>query len=228
MKPTLVFDYDGTIHNTMAIYEPAFREGYAWLTENGYAPRQEIPAERIAGWLGMNSRDMWDSFLPELPAEIKEEVSARIGCGMVERIRSHQASWYAGADQALDELKSGGYTMVVLSNCKKAYREANWKEFGMARWFDAFYDCESFGFAPKTEIIGEVRKSFAPPYIVIGDRRNDMDCAAACRAAFIGCRYGFGRDGELQGADLSADSVTELPGQIESLCIYGGKQGGQL
>lgn len=219
MKRTLVFDYDGTIHDTMAIYGPAFREGYAWLTENGYAPRQDIPDARIAGWLGMNSRDMWDSFLPELPDRIKEEVSARVGRGMVERIGSHQARWYSGAKEALDKLRSDGYTMVVLSNCKKAYREANWEEFGMARWFREFYDCESYGFAPKTEIIREICKRFAPPYIIIGDRRSDMDCAAACKAPFIGCRYGFGRDGELQGADLFADLVTDLPERIRTLCI---------
>ena len=33
MKPTLIFDYDGTIHNTMVIYESVFRKNYEWLVK---------------------------------------------------------------------------------------------------------------------------------------------------------------------------------------------------
>lgn len=32
MVKTIIFDYDGTIHNTLGIYEPAFREAYQWLS----------------------------------------------------------------------------------------------------------------------------------------------------------------------------------------------------
>lgn len=217
MKPTLIFDYDGTIHNTIVIYEAAFRQCYQWLAEEGLAPAQEIPSEQIAGWLGMNSKEMWDSFLPELPREVKEAASRRVGSSMVEQILAHQAIWYPGASQVLDILKSEGYTMVIVSNCKIAYHEANWKEFSMERWFSAFYDCESFGFAPKTEIIKEVQKCFPGPYIVIGDRHSDLECARACGSPFIGCRYGFGKQGELDGADLFADSVQMLPEKIHEL-----------
>lgn len=51
MKPTLIFDYDGTLHNTMIIYKSAFRRCFAWLVESGYTQEQEISAEKIAGWL---------------------------------------------------------------------------------------------------------------------------------------------------------------------------------
>lgn len=185
MKPTLIFDYDGTLHNTMIIYESAFRRCFAWLVESGYTQEQKISVEKIAGWLGMNSRDMWNSFLPELSDEIKEKASRMVG-----------------------------NTMVILSNCKIAYREANWEEFHLERWFSAFYDCESFGFAPKTEIINEVRKRFDSPFIMIGDRRSDLECAVACKSPFVGCLYGFGAEGELEGADMFAESVRDVPERI--------------
>lgn len=219
MKPTLIFDYDGTIHNTMVIYEPAFRQCHSWLIKEGLAPAQEIRTEQIAGWLGMNSKDMWNSFLPQLPQEIKDAASSRVGDAMVAQILQHRAAWYPNADKVLDQLKADGYHMIVLSNCKISYREANWKEFSMSRWFDAFYDCETYGFAPKTEIIKEVQKQFAKPFIVIGDRSSDLACARSCGSPFIGCRYGFGQDGELDGSDLFADSVELLPQQIHSLTI---------
>ena len=94
MKHTLIFDYDGTIHNTMVIYESAFRNAYKWLVEEGYARERQIPSTHIAGWLGMNSRDMWNSFMPELPQKIREEASRRVGESMVKQIEEHRAIWY--------------------------------------------------------------------------------------------------------------------------------------
>ena len=42
MTKTIIFDYDGTIHHTIGIYEPAFRETYQWLTEQKAAEEREI------------------------------------------------------------------------------------------------------------------------------------------------------------------------------------------
>lgn len=216
-KPTLIFDYDGTIHNTMVIYESSFRKTYAWLVQEGYAAERQIPSEQIAGWLGMNSRDMWNAFMPGLAQEVKEEASLRTGTDMVKQVREHKAVWYPGAEKVLDELYEAGYPMVILSNCKIAYHEAHWQEFSMERWFSAFYDCESYAFAPKTEIIREVQKAFHGPYIVIGDRYSDLACARACNSPFIGCSYGFGQEGELEEADALIESIEELPGRIEEI-----------
>ena len=59
MKPILVFDYDGTLNNTMTLYEPAIREICSWLLANNYAKEANPSKERIASWLGMNAREMW-------------------------------------------------------------------------------------------------------------------------------------------------------------------------
>ena len=50
MTKTIIFDYDGTIHHTLGIYEPAFRETYQWLTEQKIAEEQKIASSKIAGW----------------------------------------------------------------------------------------------------------------------------------------------------------------------------------
>ena len=58
MTKTIIFDYDGTIHHTLGIYEPAFRETYQWLTEQKVTEEREISSVEIAGWLGLNSKEM--------------------------------------------------------------------------------------------------------------------------------------------------------------------------
>ncbi len=69
----------------------------------------------------------------------------------------------------LTTLKNQGYYLVVLSNCKTAYRKAHWEEFGMKRWFERFYDCESYGFRPKTEIVQDIIRNIQA---LSGDRRQ--------------------------------------------------------
>ena len=217
MKPLLVFDYDGTLHNTILIYEPAFRGAYKELVEGGHAPEREIPTELIKSWLGMNVPDMWNSFMPELPKELMLSASLKVGELMVDEIKKHRARWYPGIEEQLGKLKSQGYEMVVLSNCKTDYRDTHWKEFNMDRWFSEFYDCESFGYAPKTEIIHKIREKYGRELIVIGDRASDFDCAKAAAAPFVGCLYGFGFPGELDGAAAQISSVSELAEAINRI-----------
>ena len=102
MVKTIIFDYDGTIHNTLGIYEPAFREAYQWLSEQNVVEEQKIETAQIAGWLGLNSKEMWDTFLPELDQRYKDQASAIVGdpwsgrsgstgqCGIRERKRCLQ------------------------------------------------------------------------------------------------------------------------------------------
>ena len=210
MKPTLVFDYDGTIHNTMKVYEPAIREVCSWLLANGYATEANPSSSQIAGWLGMNAREMWADFMPELDPIIKLQAEKIVGDHMLGRVRAHEAEWYQGVEQVLHTLKSRGYRMVILSNSKFITGQTHFEEFGMGRWFEKWYDCESFGWAPKTEIIKSVQADYPGELIVIGDRSSDMDAAKAIGAKFIGCLYGFGSEDELNQADCLINSPDEL------------------
>lgn len=219
MGKVLIFDYDGTIHNTIKIYEPAIRETCRWLIQEKHISIEKLSKAQIASWLGMNSRDMWNSFLPDLPEAWKEEASAMVGRSMAEQVRNHQAVWYLGIQDVLDELKDRGYTMVILSNCKKVYAKVHWEEFSMGRWFSAFYDCETYGFAPKTEIVKNIERKFPGPYAVIGDRYTDLKCAGACGGKFIGCMYGFGDEEEMKTADYRAEKPEDILKGIAALEI---------
>ncbi|MCR5736422.1 MAG: HAD-IA family hydrolase [Eubacterium sp.] len=194
----------------MLLYENAFRKCYRWLVENRYVVEEEITTSRISQWLGMNAKDMWDAFQPDLAQKIKDIASKKIGDEMLKGISEGKAKWYSGAETVLTALREEGYRMVILSNCKITYKEMNWKQFQMNRWFEEFYDCESFAFAPKEEIIKEIEKTYPGPMIVIGDRESDLRGAKSINAKFIGCDYGYGSDEELAASDQRIHDITEL------------------
>ena len=70
MGGTVFFDYDGTLHDSMHLYGPAFRRAYAALVTDGWAAPRTFSDEEIASWLGYSPAAMWASFMPELPEAI--------------------------------------------------------------------------------------------------------------------------------------------------------------
>jgi phosphoglycolate phosphatase len=210
MLRTLIFDWDGTLHNTLALYGRAFRKAYDWLTEEGYAPKRHYADEEISHYLGMSAPVMCNTFMPELPQNVKDTASALIGHSMVGEVEAGKAILYPGAVETLEALKEAGYTLVFLSNCKRPYLEAHRRAFELDRWFSGFYCCEDYGFAPKTEIFPHIAQHFPGDYCVIGDRASDIEVAQVHHLHSIGCAYGYGRRGELDGAEVVVDGVGDL------------------
>ena len=210
MSPTLIFDYDGTIQDTMKIYEPAFRKCYEGLVRGGYLPNETIEYSRIAGWLGMNVKEMWQDLAPLLPKEMQSRGAKEFGDEMHRLVERHQARWYAGAEETLSLLKESGFSMIILSNCQTAYGKIHWQEFQMERWFLQWYDCESFGYAPKSEIMKELKRIYPGNLVMIGDRAADRAAARTVGCPFVGCCYGYGTPEELEGSDWMIGDIRDL------------------
>ena len=214
MKPILVFDYDGTLHETMRVYKPGIEGAVRWLrSEHGvdvYMPSEQ----RMKKWLGMNTADMWEDFMPGLAPSLRQEAGKLVGRIMHEELGAGHGRWYPGVEEKLDMLKQKGYTMIVLSNCERDYADLNREVFGMDRWFDAFYDCASYGYIAKEEIMKlvaaqyegkcgvqgtgaqktDVQKTSVQKagFVVIGDRGSDFAAVKSVGAPFIWCAYGYG------------------------------------
>lgn len=103
MVKTVIFDWDGTLHNTKALYGEAFRKAYAWLTDKGYAPERYYSDNEAAYYIGMNAVDMWKVFMPDLPEEVAAIPRGIIGESMVSSVYEGKAMLYPGA---LDLLKT--------------------------------------------------------------------------------------------------------------------------
>lgn len=233
VKPVLVFDYDGTLHETMRVYKPGIEAAVRWLrSEHGV--EVSMPSEqRIKKWLGMNTAEMWEDFMSGLSSSLKAEAGKLVGRIMLEEISAGRGRWYPGVREKLDLLRQKGYTMVVLSNCEREYADLNRKVFGMDRWFDAFYDCASYGYIAKEEIMKLVAAQYEGKcgvqvtgvrmtrvqkigFVVIGDRGSDYAAAKSVGAPFIWCAYGYGSREEFpeDGIFVIEDPVGPIPDDL--------------
>lgn len=212
----IIFDYDGTLHESIKIYAPAFKKAYAYLVENGYAQDKIWREAEISKWLGYSSKDMWQEFMPELPSEIKEICSSIIGSSMLEYMQEGKAVLYEGSLKTLEKLRNMGYKLIFLSNCKVEYMEMHTRLFHLDKYFSDFYCTQQYDFAPKHEIFKDIRKNHKGSFIVVGDRFQDIEIATVHSLFSIGCAYGYGTLEELRDADVIVQSVDEIPKSLKS------------
>lgn len=214
---TLIFDWDGTLHNTLHLYGKAFRYAYRELVREGYAQPKEYSDEEVSIYLGMNDTDMWNAFMPWLPQAVKQKSSDRIGREMARMIERGEARLYDGATEMLNCLKER-HTLVFLSNCKHDYQEAHRRYFGLDKWFSGYFCCEDYGNRPKEEIFLAIAARFPAPYMIIGDRASDFKVALTHNFKAIGCAYGFGTPEELNLADFVVRSCSEISDCVQRSC----------
>lgn len=214
-KTILILDYDGTLHDSMGIYEPAFRTAISELEDKGWLEHRDYSAAEIRHWIGFSAGDMWRSFQPGFTARQRETGSSRIGTLMTEAIREGRARLYPGTEETLG-LLAASYELWFLSNCKISYMEAHRQMFGLDQWFRRYLCTEAYGYAAKEEIL---RQAADPgrKYIAVGDRAQDRQLAGRTGIPFIGCAYGFGTPEELAGVDLCIEEIRKLPAACDSL-----------
>ncbi|HAX02622.1 MAG: hypothetical protein A2Y45_01715 [Tenericutes bacterium GWC2_34_14] len=207
---TVIFDWDGTLHESMHIYEKAFLKGYQHLIDQGYVEHKAFTSKEISSLLGKNPMDMWQSLCPTLDKAYIQEASQIISKEMLQSIERNEAKLYPNVEDVLTYLKEKGYTLVYLSNSKNYYMEAMRKSFQLDRFFDLFLTSEMYNFIPKKMILKEVIHNLQKEMVMIGDRDMDIETAQFNAIKSIGCLYGYGNASEFVDADCTIHDIIEL------------------
>lgn len=214
---TIIFDFDGTLHDSMYVYRIALNRGYQWLVEQGMAKPRVFSESDMEANIGLTAKEAWAHMAPDLPWSITGQAAARVGAVMDELIDNGTARLFPGVPEMLQQVKDAGHTLVFLSNCRNAYRDAVRRAFGFDAWFAGYYTSEQFGGIPKEEIFKTIRQDFPGPYAVVGDRDKDLAIARVHKLPSIGCLYGYGSVEELSGATLLASKPSDIPSLIQNL-----------
>lgn len=207
---TVIFDYDGTLHNSAKIYVDAFRTIYARMVENGAAPDRTFTDNEITKWLGYSAKDMWNAFMPELSAEDQLYYSKEIGQQMCTKIKNKQAVLYDGALETLAYLKNRGYNVLYLSNCGHEFMMMHANAFHLEKYFDHMYCSGDYENRPKYEIFNTIKAAYPEAYLMVGDRFHDMEIAKYHKIYTAGCAYGFGTIQEIEHADVILNDIRDL------------------
>ena len=206
---SIIFDFDGTLHNTLKIYYPAFSSGVEFLREKGFAKDFELSEKNVARFLGEKPNFAYDLIAKGADDSLKGEVMALVGRKMEDNIKNGLGELYDGTIKVLEEL-SKNYDLYILSNCREVYLDLALDVYGIKKYFKKYFAAETYDFLPKDEIIKKERQKIKEEIIFVGDRHHDMEAAHKNNLRSIFCSYGFGSQEEGKDASYKISSIGEI------------------
>jgi len=207
---TLIFDFDGTIHDTIHVYFPAFLKGYQYLVDANMAEPRLFTPKQVSIWLGYSSDDMWQAFMPDCPEIYRNKAKSIIGDEMRLQLGAGNGVLYSDAHDVLAQLVERGYKLIFLSNCSEVYMNTAIKVFGLDRYFQQFVCSGQYVKMTKAEILRSLKHTFDAEMAIIGDRFHDIEAGTQNGITTIGCAYGYGESYELKQADTVIHSISSL------------------
>lgn len=216
---TIIFDTDGTLVDARRVVIDAVAAALTDTYEHFELSSPDPDLERISLAMGLPAPVFFrTAFDPRsVPAEIRDafvgEFEVQSTRAEVAALRRGESHLYAGAEQTLTELRERGFTLALYSNAAEPYFQTVVEVHGLDRWFSRTLSLE---YAMRRRLARD--KNGMVHYlardcqnvIVVGDRIHDVEAGQALGAVTVGCRFGFGDDGELEEADWRIDGLTEL------------------
>lgn len=198
-KPTIFFDWDGTLCDSMQL---CIEENRNTLLAMGL-PDQ--PDEVLRQCNGPTFEEA--APLIGIPADRMEEYCRiRLACALdlvpkVNRL-------FPGARELLDALRDKA-DLCIVSNGTEAYLKLCLKQFGLEDVFHLVIWCHPE--RTKTQNLALAIAETQPERaVMVGDRTGDIRAGKANGLRTIAAAFGYGNDAEWAEADLRADTMAEL------------------
>ena len=192
MRPTVVFDLDGTLVDTA---EDLVATLNAVLTAEGMAP---VGMQSAIGMVGSGSRVLIEAAFASEGRALTPETLDRLLADFLAFYDAHIADAsrpYPGVEAALDRFAADGWVMAVCTNKYEAPARKLLRVLGLDGHFAAITGQDTFGFRkpdPRhlTETI-RLAGGFAGEAIMIGDSRTDIDTAQAANIPVVAVTFGY-------------------------------------
>ncbi len=192
----LVFDFDGTIHKTEIAYKKAIAESLGELNLS-------IDDFDFKSFIGMGPKEVWDLILKD---DSDKTPYIRKNGDRIIKYMKEEGALFDGALETLAYLKEK-YELYILSKCRRVYMNAAREKFGLDRFFSKYFIGEDYDYLDKYKIL---RKELNDPYIMIGDRKEDIEAGLRNKQKTIFANYGYGKPAESNSADIKISSIREL------------------
>lgn len=197
---TLLFDLDGTLLDSGRL---ALETARVALGELGCP----LPAEeRILSLIGRPEEEYYRGLLPEsAPAAWVDKLRQR----EIAELRQH-APLYPGVLELLRELFASGRRLGLVTNAGRGYMQAALESSGLDECLHVAFCVDDDPQGGKPALVGMALRELKGPAAMIGDRESDFEAGRAHGLYTIGCRWGFGSEAELAGADALAHDLAQL------------------
>ncbi len=209
MKKIILFDLDGTL--TDSKYGIIRCVKYA-LESVGI---HETDNSKLMPFIGPPLIDVFQEvygFKKDEAAKLVEKYRERFSEKGI-----YENSLYPGIKELLSELKRNGKILVLATSKPIVFATRIVEHFDIAKYFDLLSGAELDGRNNyKSEVIESAIERLSlenrEDVVMVGDRRQDIEGAKACKIQSIGVKYGYAGPDELEsaGADIIVQTIDDL------------------
>jgi phosphoglycolate phosphatase-like HAD superfamily hydrolase len=182
----VVFDVDGTLHDTFRWWSPVIRDGlrrFAAATGIDIAEPTDAEAEAV---VGMRDAGVWAPFLPAGHQHRWQDLRALVVPLEVAEMQRGVDYLFAGVRELLPHLRGLGVRVALASNCRTAYMTAVQHGQGLAALSDWQYCLDSPGVRDKRDMLAHAAAAAgAGRVVMVGDREPDHEAAQALGWPFV-------------------------------------------
>ncbi|MFM1870805.1 MAG: hypothetical protein RL398_227 [Planctomycetota bacterium] len=182
----VVFDVDGTLHDTFRWWGPVIRAGLQRFADReGMTVKMPTDAEAEAV-VGMRDAGVWAPFLPDEHKHRWNDLRSVVLPMEVECISDGTDFLFAGVRELLVHLRAIGVKTALASNCRSVYMEAIRLGQGLAALTDWQFCLDSPGVGHKIDMLRLAKEAAgAERVIMVGDREPDHEAARALDWPFV-------------------------------------------
>ena len=207
---TIIFDFDGTLHNGKLLSLPIFHDCLQSLYEE-FQIKKEYPSdETILSQFGKQADDIYPSLLKTTDPHIISTFEKCVEEAEIKAFKEGKGVLYPNVETTLTTLRKRGYRLALCTNARTDYFEAAVEYFNLNNYFDEMVAAGQHPGKDKTWMVSKIIKNLnSNHFAVVGDRYHDIAAAHSNGGISIGCEYGFGKR-EVEKADLSISDFEEL------------------
>lgn len=182
----VVFDVDGTLHDTFQWWATVIRAGLQRFVEREnieVTMPSDAEAEAV---VGMHDAGVWAPFLPKEHKHRWHDLRAVVLPMEVATISSGVDYLFPGIRQLLPHLRRIGVGVALASNCRSTYMAGMMNGQGLVEISDHQFCLDSPEVGSKTDMLVEARKATgADRVVMVGDREPDHEAALALEWPFV-------------------------------------------
>jgi len=205
-----VFDFDGTIVDTM----PAFFEGYSEIMQKEYGLSGEDFQTYSLRYVGMLPTE--DIFVQYLKNHHKSTDKVRENLqNFFDMLNSRDFPIIEGAREAIEDTYQKGYKLFVSTGSQTKRTKERLEKLGLLKYFSMVYGSSEIDKGPRH--IEDFAKAsqvsledFAKNSFFLGDGPGDIKLAKFCKMEAVGVAHTFSRTYLIEaGADVVFENIRE-------------------
>lgn len=201
MKKGILFDLDGTLWDSSKEVAISWKEAL----KKRAGQEMEITTEMIQGVMGKSMTEIADILFGEYDPQTRQEILQYCCEEENEYIRRHGGQLLPGLEETLQQLRTQGYCLYIVSNCQVGYIEAFLEHHKLEQYFDDFESFGGTGREKSYNIRLVAERSHLDCAAYVGDTQGDYLAAAKAGMPFIHARTGYGT------VEADVPYIEELP-----------------